>query len=180
MEAPDSPDKCDVERLVSWPGFNSPLPKDYVDETFKYGVPPIHRCQSLSDMKRKLRGQEQKGYKKAKMQDTQDTTIDLTEEEEEVGPPGETEEGEVVDKKETVKTPIKPKMGSGSLLDVDAVEGTPIVEKFSPFSQLPQYSNFGVNMTEHIVFDNLPNYTGTWDKMTGIIQKIRDSKQEGD
>ena len=32
---------------------------------------------------------------------------------------------------------------------------------------------------EHVAFENLPNYTGHWDKMkAGVIQKIRDRKQE--
>jgi len=176
--------RYDVEKLVSWPGFNSPLPKDMVDETFKYRALPIHKCKSLRDMKRELAGREQRGYKKGKIQDSQeadDSIVDLTdsqEEGEDMAPPGE--EGEIVEEeeKELVRTPIKPKMGTGELAQVEAVEGTPIVEQYSPFNQLPAYSKFGVNMTEHIVFDNLPNYTGTWDKMTGIIQKIRERKEE--
>ena len=32
---------------------------------------------------------------------------------------------------------------------------------------------------EHVAFENLPNYTGHWDKMkAGVIQKIRDRKAE--
>ena len=32
---------------------------------------------------------------------------------------------------------------------------------------------------EHVAFENLPNYTGHWDKMkAGVIQKIRDRKPE--
>jgi hypothetical protein len=47
------------------------------------------------------------------------------------------------------------------------------VEMFSPFAKLPKYENFGKDMTDHVVFENLPNYTGTWDQMTGLITKIR-------
>jgi hypothetical protein len=45
---------------------------------------------------------------------------------------------------------------------------------FSPFAKLPKYENFGKDMTDHVVFENLPNYTGTWDQMTGLITKIRE------
>ena len=32
---------------------------------------------------------------------------------------------------------------------------------------------------EHVAFENLPNYTGHWDKMkAGVIQKIRNRKPE--
>ena len=32
---------------------------------------------------------------------------------------------------------------------------------------------------EHVAFENLPNYTGHWDKMkAGVIQKIRNRKLE--
>ena len=33
--------------------------------------------------------------------------------------------------------------------------------------------------SEHVAFENLPNYTGHWDKMkAGVIQKIRNRKKE--
>ena len=49
------------------------------------------------------------------------------------------------------------------------------MELYSPFQNVPEYSKFGVNMTEHIAFDNLPNATGKWDEMRkGIIQKVRE------
>ena len=52
-------------------------------------------------------------------------------------------------------------------------QGTPIVEMYSPFGKLPKYESFGKDMSEHVVFENLPDYTGTWDKMTGLISRIR-------
>ena len=56
------------------------------------------------------------------------------------------------------------------------VSGTPIVELHSPFAKLPRYDNFGLGMTEHIAFENLPNYTGTWDKMRGVLRGVRDTR----
>merc|ERR1712228_433370 len=73
---------------------------------------------------------------------------------------------------------VKQISGSGSVSKTDA--GTPIVELHSPFASLPKYANFGKDMTEHIVFDNLPNYTGTWEKMSGLIQRIRSRTDAGE
>jgi len=183
----------DTKRLVSWPGFNSEMPKHSRDETDRYRVRSMAKVYSLRDMKREMRGKEQKGYKKGKMQDVStdnlqpadmemDDTVDLTGEDD-TAPPGEDteEEGEIdrdVSEDNSIKTetPIKQDVGSGNVSKTDT--GTPIVELHSPFGNLPKYANFGKDMTEHIVFENLPDYTGTWDKMSGLIQRIRKKKDQ--
>merc|ERR1719318_66501 len=97
----------DTKKLVSWPGFNTDIPKHYRDESDRYRVRSMAKVYSLRDMKREMRGKEQKAYKKGKMQDvstdnlqpadmdTEDgteeaanDTIDLTESD--PGPPGMT------------------------------------------------------------------------------------------
>lgn len=50
----------------------------------------------------------------------------------------------------------------------------------SPFTRLPSQGSFGKEMSEHIVFENLPDYTGKWDQMKGLISKIRKRKIEPD
>jgi len=59
--------------------------------------------------------------------------------------------------------------------------GTPICETFSPFLKLPKQERFGKDMSEHVVFENLPDYTGKWDQMSSLIKKIRsrDAKKTG-
>eukprot|EP00090_Calanus_glacialis_P042392 TRINITY_DN7519_c0_g1_i1.p1 TRINITY_DN7519_c0_g1~~TRINITY_DN7519_c0_g1_i1.p1 ORF type:complete len:457 (-),score=180.01 TRINITY_DN7519_c0_g1_i1:113-1483(-) len=195
----------DTKKLVSWPGFNTDIPKHYRDESDRYRVRSMAKVYSLRDMKREMRGKEQKAYKKGKMQDvstdnlqpadmetedgTEDganNTIDLTESD--PGPPGDDteEDGEIErevtgDDSNKTETPIKQLIGSGNVAKTDT--GTPIVELHSPFDNLPKYANFGKDMTEHIVFENLPDYTGTWDKMSGLIQRIRkrkDNEEEKD
>jgi len=188
----------DTKKLVSWPGFNTEMPRHYKDESDRYRVRSMAKVYSLKDMKREMRGKEQKGYKKGKMQDvstdnfqptdmeTEDDangTIDMTNDNE-PGVPGDDteEEGEIereanCDSNKT-DTPIKQQLGSGNVTTTDT--GTPIVELHSPFGSLPKYANFGKDMTEHIVFENLPDYTGTWDKMSGLIQRIRKRKEEED
>jgi len=186
--------RYDTKKLVSWPGFNTEMPRNYRDESDRYRVRSMAKVYSLKDMKREMRGKEQKGYKKGKMQDVStdnlqptdmetdddaNDTVDLTNDNE-PGAPGDDsqEEGEIereVNGDSKIETPIKQQVGSGNVSTTDT--GTPIVELHSPFEILPKYANFGKDMTEHIVFENLPDYTGTWDKMSGLIQRIRNRKE---
>jgi hypothetical protein len=48
-ELNDPVDKAefDIEKLVDWPGFNTPLPKEFRDDTERHRVPPLSRCQTL-------------------------------------------------------------------------------------------------------------------------------------
>lgn len=57
--------------------------------------------------------------------------------------------------------------------------GTPIVEIFSPFVKLPSQIDFAKDMSEHVAFENLPNYTGKWEEMRGLLKRIRSVGQEG-
>lgn len=51
--------------------------------------------------------------------------------------------------------------------------GTPIFKRESSFCKLPHIDNFSINMTPIINFENLPNTTGTYEKMAGILEKVR-------
>ena len=42
----------DIERLVEWPGFNSPLPSEFRDETSKYRAAPLKRVKLLKVQQR--------------------------------------------------------------------------------------------------------------------------------
>ena len=59
------------------------------------------------------------------------------------------------------------------LTSVILCAGTPIVEMFSPFVKLPSQDGWGKDMSEHVAFENLPNYTGKWEQMSGLIKRIR-------
>lgn len=51
--------------------------------------------------------------------------------------------------------------------------GTPILKSASPYSKLPKPDNFSQNISPVINFENLPNATGKYEQMTGILQKVR-------
>lgn len=54
-----------------------------------------------------------------------------------------------------------------------AVVGTPLIKQMSPFSKLPVGDKWSVGVTDVIDFENLPDATGTYQKLTGVIDKVR-------
>lgn len=51
--------------------------------------------------------------------------------------------------------------------------GTPILKSKSPYSRLPNMDNFTKDVSPVINFENLPNSTGKYEQMTGVLQKVR-------
>ena len=52
--------------------------------------------------------------------------------------------------------------------------GTPILQKEDSINSLPDSSKFGVGIEDHIPFENLPDSTGTFSRMRGLLQKVRE------
>jgi len=72
-----------------------------------------------------------------------------------------------------VSTPARQTSTSSNNSVAKTEPGTPIVEMFSPFVKLPSQDGWGKDMSEHVAFENLPNYTGKWEQMSGLIKRIR-------
>lgn len=51
--------------------------------------------------------------------------------------------------------------------------GTPVLKSASPYSKLPKPDNFSLDVSPVINFENLPNSTGKYEQMTGVLQKVR-------
>lgn len=51
--------------------------------------------------------------------------------------------------------------------------GTMIPESSTPYKRLPSPDKWTVDVSDHIVFDNLPDALGTWDKMKGVMGSVR-------
>lgn len=51
--------------------------------------------------------------------------------------------------------------------------GTPLIKQVSPFSKLPGGEKWSVGVTDVIDFENLPDATGAYQKLTGVISKVR-------
>jgi len=75
-------------------------------------------------------------------------------------------------------TPIRMDSTTSSSSVSKTEPGTPIVEIFSPFGSLPNMDSFAKDATDHILFENLPDYTGKWKQMSGLISNIRKRRSE--
>jgi len=69
----------------------------------------------------------------------------------------------------------KTKKKSRKSLSKGFVLGAAIPESITEFSQVPNSEAWTVDVTDHLLFENLPGYTGTYDKMRGIIKRVKDT-----
>lgn len=53
------------------------------------------------------------------------------------------------------------------------VTGTPLLKTSSPFSKLPEGNSWSAGVSDVIDFENLPDAVGTYDKLSGLIKKVR-------
>ncbi|XP_064120055.1 zinc finger CCHC domain-containing protein 8-like isoform X3 [Macrobrachium nipponense] len=51
--------------------------------------------------------------------------------------------------------------------------GVAIPPSITPFTHLPSAEKWTVDVTDHINFENLPDALGTWEKMKGLVSKVR-------
>lgn len=58
--------------------------------------------------------------------------------------------------------------------------GTPILDRKYPFAKLPHLDNFSTNVTPVIYFENLPNSTGKFEQMSGLLQKVRKTLKDNE
>lgn len=73
-----------------------------------------------------------------------------------------------------LSTPTAPVAGRSR----ESVFGTPLIKQVSPFSKLPIGDKWSVGVTDVIDFENLPDATGTYQKLNGVIRKIRTKIKE--
>lgn len=57
------------------------------------------------------------------------------------------------------------------------VRGTPLLQ-FSPFGKLPNGDAFSIGVSDVICFENLPDSTGKYEQMKGVIGKVRKAIQK--
>lgn len=55
----------------------------------------------------------------------------------------------------------------------EAMCGTPLIKQVSPYSKLPGGKKWSVGVTDVIDFENLPDATGSYQKLTSVIEKVR-------
>lgn len=53
--------------------------------------------------------------------------------------------------------------------------GTPILPSTSPYNKLPSSEKFSKDICDVINFENLPDSTGKYEQISGVIQKVRNT-----
>ena len=103
----------DISKLVSWPGFNTELPRHVRDDTSRHRVRRRSRVESIDVMRRNLKPKEQKGYVRKEMQDLSTKVEDEDDAappgDEDDGPPGDNDEEDGEVRAVTPTTPVQSK-----------------------------------------------------------------------
>uniref|UniRef100_A0A1B0DEL8 PSP proline-rich domain-containing protein n=1 Tax=Phlebotomus papatasi TaxID=29031 RepID=A0A1B0DEL8_PHLPP len=58
---------------------------------------------------------------------------------------------------------------------LSTMPGTPILVPFSPYSRLPDGDRWAKGVSGVIDFENLPDSTGKYEKMKGVLEKVRET-----
>ncbi|XP_071746313.1 zinc finger CCHC domain-containing protein 8 homolog [Lepeophtheirus salmonis] len=164
-ELPGGKLEYDTNKLITWVGFNKHIDNNiYIDESSYYRAPSIKDEDLISEMLLKIKPMAKKSHKRRDMQNTNT-------------PDPVPMKRKLMDESSPTSpsTPIPNKVQKISSDVKILTEGTPIVHTFSPFQSLPTVDKWAKDTTDHILFENLPDYTGKWDKLLNVIKKGRES-----
>ncbi|CAB4067588.1 EXT1 [Lepeophtheirus salmonis] len=164
-ELPGGKLEYDTNKLITWVGFNKHIENNiYIDESSYYRAPSIKDEDLISEMLLKIKPMAKKSHKRRDMQNTNT-------------PDPVPMKRKLMDESSPTSpsTPIPNKVQKISSDAKILTEGTPIVHTFSPFQSLPTVDKWAKDTTDHILFENLPDYTGKWDKLLNVIKKGRES-----
>ena len=171
----------EVDKLIGWQGFNVEPDRNYKEECRFYRAPPLQldrttpRFESLDTMKERLSVHQQKGYVRGEMQNTnvvESSNCQTGSDIEDIEPPGVSSN----ENEDEIKTINSPMFKPSTIKTTD--NGTPIVDTYSPYNELPSSDKWTCFTTDHIFFENLPESTGKYDNMVGILKKCREAKKE--
>ncbi|GFY37799.1 zinc finger CCHC domain-containing protein 8 [Trichonephila inaurata madagascariensis] len=187
----DSGQKYDTSKYVQYPGFNCPVPPEFVDEWQLMGMLPIQPHQQLSEiLKVDNAGDFQaceepptcnnNNIHKRKNEDIDEDTKKMRN--------GTNDDNDsfkqLSPESSMLKTPESqsinscnstPKQSLGTSLSQSP--GTPILEQGNRFQKLPELNKFAQGITEHLPFENLPDALGTFEKMRGILSDVQKKLQ---
>lgn len=86
----------------------------------------------------------------------------------------EVDEYEVLDAATATPTPSKQTIGLSKV----SLTGTPLLKSVSPYGKLPVGNKWSAGVSDVIDFENLPDSTGTYKKLSGVIDKVRNIVKE--
>lgn len=171
---PASP--IDPDKLVEYPGFNAPCPEDARDLHARHGCPPYSEQHSVHAMLQHLRRQHVSEPAAVRR-----VASPL--------PPDSPSLGELERQKAQLLDLLNNGVTSHSPAQRVPLEqaeqqtppstvrcslfGTPLLQACSPYQRLPHPDNFSVGVSQVINFENLPDATGKYEQMTGVLSKVR-------
>ncbi|KAG8187551.1 hypothetical protein JTE90_008437 [Oedothorax gibbosus] len=178
--------KYDSSKFVEFPGFNCPIPSDFTDEWKDLGMPemqPHHQLTETIKANNTINDTDTNTNKRKNSEKLDDDgpkkirngTNDLNETVNNWSP----ENGSTPKKSECVTldiqnhTPIDQKLS----ISLSQSPGTPILKQGNPFEKLPAADKFAQGITDHLLFENLPESVGTFDKMRGILSDVQKKLQ---
>nr|XP_012147322.1 PREDICTED: zinc finger CCHC domain-containing protein 8 homolog isoform X2 [Megachile rotundata] len=158
-------DQYDIRKIYDFPGFNVPPPPGTHDEESKS---PSSRANSpslsdLENMKKQLLVELQETNSQSNSDISSKSNSSNSVSKSDMPPPS----NEVTPESNRIRT----RTSCGSVKSVDL--GTPVLQSTSPYSKLPSSEKFSKDICDVINFENLPNSTGKYKQMSGVLQKVR-------
>ncbi|XP_017778317.1 PREDICTED: zinc finger CCHC domain-containing protein 8 homolog [Nicrophorus vespilloides] len=192
----------DPEKVVDYPGFNVPTKQGIFDHYNKYRVPAFSEMCNKNKM---IDWFNNKAIDEAEDQQSSDMDLDADASQEAASEDSTSlldlnlqkeqlltqlsESGEIIDESEQKDEDNNEDASKDTSLSVvedeatnsvkASIFGTPILKSASAFSRLPCSENFSKEMSPVINFENLPNSTGKYEQMTGVLNKIRKTLKSG-
>lgn len=153
-----------IESLVVYPGFNSPVPSGVGDDYRLLRMPPLMNHQQLDFATSTMKTPKPIPYKRIKISSPE--SQNLTHESDGEEGPTTTELLKMVEARDTRADEVSPAV---RLIKV----GVGVPESYK--TKKPPLEKWSENnsLSELIYFENLPNYTGVFDKMRTVLGGVR-------
>ncbi|GFU26795.1 zinc finger CCHC domain-containing protein 8 [Nephila pilipes] len=187
----DNGKKYDSSKFVQYPGFNCPVPSEFIDEWKSMGMLPIQPHQQLREVVKadntvdfqaclqspihnnnihKRKNEDVDEDTKKMRNGTNDDNDSFAQLSPERCSMLKTPESQSI---YTNSTPIQKSLGTS----ISQSPGTPILEQGNCFQKLPELNKFAQGITDHLPFENLPDALGTFEKMRGILSDVQKKLQ---
>ena len=161
-----------MESLISYPGFNSPLPKGVKDDHQILGMPPMMAHQQLDFATAHMKKPAPVPYKRIRISLPENKEPESTSRSQSESPKESKEESSSQEEENGIEEKPSPAGAKSSETPSKLISfGVPVPE-VTKKPPLEKWSENG-SLAELIYFENLPNYTGVFDKMRSVLGTVR-------
>lgn len=166
-------DTWNVESLISYPGFNTALPEGVRDDHKLLHMPPMMPHQQLDFATARLKKPAPVPYKRLRLSTPKEKSSQVNDEADDSTKQDETEKSEDAEKSESPSAAEKidnnPQQETPRSRLISVGVPVPVPTRKPPLEKWSENNS----LSELIYFENLPNYTGVFDKMRSVIGKVR-------